>query len=359
MAAHVGMEGKKQPPPGLEEETREVLRVPSLGTTEDVLRGAPLPADAPDPTRLGRFEIIKRLGKGAMGVVYEAMDPRTRNVLAIKSVSRLNPEGLYRFKQEFRSLVRFQHPNVVSLYELHLEGDRLFFTMELIHGVDFITWLCGAKLSPDSPKRRPCRDYPRLLDALHQLAEGVHAIHTEGILHRDIKPSNVLVADDGRVVLLDFGLVRQHDINVDLGVTDDGAVLGTPLYMSPEQALGERLGPPSDWYGVGEMLYQALTGQTPFQGKGMLALLAAKQDETPPAPSTITAGIPPEIESLCVDTCWPTTRPSAPAARRCCGASRPSTSRSAASASKGSRSRSTPPPRGRCSTWGGTSSTRP
>ncbi|MEX1369380.1 MAG: protein kinase, partial [Nannocystaceae bacterium] len=305
MGTLVGMEGKKKslpgPPPAQEEETREVLRAPSLGTTEDVIRPGQPTDDAPDPVRLGRFDIVQRLGKGAMGVVYEAIDPRTRNVLAIKSVSRLNPEGLYRFKQEFRSLVKFQHPNVVSLHELHLEGDRLFFTMELIHGVDFITWLCGPWLSPDSPRRRPCRDYPRLLDALRQLAEGVHAIHQGGILHRDIKPSNVLVSGEARVVLLDFGLVRQHDINVDLGVTDDGAVLGTPLYMSPEQALGERLGPPSDWYGVGEMLYQALTGKTPFQGKGMLALLAAKQDETPPAPSTVVSGIPPKLEELCVD----------------------------------------------------------
>ena len=302
MATRVGVERSKQPPAGAgDDETREVLRAPSLGTTEDVVGQGPVPPEASDPIQLGRFEIVKRLGKGAMGVVYEAMDPRVRSAVAIKSVSRLSPEALYRFKQEFRSLVRLQHPNVVQLHELHFEGDRLFFTMELIHGEDFVTALCGPKISADSPNRRPCRDYPRLHDALRQLAEGVHAIHAGKILHRDIKPSNVLISNEGRVVLLDFGLVRQHDINVDLGVTDDGAVLGTPLYMSPEQALGERLGPPSDWYGVGEMLYQALTGRTPFQGKGMLALLAAKQDDTPPEPSSIVPGIPPALEALCID----------------------------------------------------------
>jgi len=285
-----------------DQETREVLRAPSLGTTEDVLDIGPVTdPDRPDPTTLGRFQIVRRLGHGAMGVVYEATDPQARQPIAIKSVSRLSPEALYRFKQEFRALARFQHPNVVSLYELHLEENNLFFTMELIHGVDFIQWLCGSRTSTEGPRRRPCRDYDRLRQALRQLAEGVHAIHLEGILHRDIKPSNVLVTDQGRVVLLDFGLVRQHDVDTDLGVTDDGAVLGTPLYMSPEQAMGDRLGPPSDWYGVGELLYQALTGQTPFQGKGMLALLAAKQEDRPPAPSTVVAGIPEDLESLCVD----------------------------------------------------------
>lgn len=285
-----------------DEETREVLRAPSLGTLEDVVDiGSPLTPDDPDPERLGRYKIVRRLGKGAMGVVFEAIDPRASSPLAIKSVSRLSPEALYRFKQEFRALARFQHPNVVSLYELHLEDNRLFFTMELIHGVDFITWLCGPRISPETPRCRPCRDYDRLRLALRQLAEGVHAIHREGILHRDIKPSNVLVTEQGRVVLLDFGLVRQHDVDTDLGVTDDGAVLGTPLYMSPEQAMGDRLGPSSDWYGVGELLYQALTGQTPFQGKGMLALLAAKQEDRPPSPSGMVTGIPHDLESLCMD----------------------------------------------------------
>ncbi|MEM9455784.1 MAG: protein kinase [Myxococcota bacterium] len=285
-----------------EQETREVLRAPSLGTLEDAVDiGPPASPNDPDPERLGRYEIVRRLGQGAMGVVYEAIDPRARSPLAIKSVSRLSPEALYRFKQEFRALARFQHPNVVSLYELHLEDNRLFFTMELVRGVDFITSLCGSRITPESPRRRPCRDYDRLRLALRQLAEGVHAIHLGGILHRDIKPSNVLVTEQGRVVLLDFGLVRQHDMEADLGVTDDGAVLGTPLYMSPEQAMGDRLGPPSDWYGVGELMYQALTGQTPFQGKGMLALLAAKQEDRPPAPSGMVTGIPHDLEALCMD----------------------------------------------------------
>lgn len=306
LASSVGVEGKRREITSDQygvEETREVSRAPSLGTTEDVVDFGELPPVDGDPEYLGRYEIVRRLGKGAMGTVFEAMDPNASTPLAIKSVSRLSPEALFRFKREFRSLERFRHPNVVSLYDLVLDVDRrrLFFTMELIRGVDFIQWLCGDRLGQGSPRRTPCRDYPKLRDALRQLAEGVQAIHRAGLLHRDIKPSNVLVTEQGRVVLLDFGLVRQHDDKLDM--TDDGAVLGTPLYMSPEQAMGEReqLGPPSDWYGVGELFYQALTGQTAFQGKGMLALLAAKQEERPAAPSTLLEGIPEDLDQLCMD----------------------------------------------------------
>ena len=304
VASIVGVEGKRRTSDDFgAEETREVTRAPSLGTTEDVVDFGDLPPIDADPDRLGRYEIVRRLGQGAMGTVFEALDPSASTPVAIKSVSRLSPEALYRFKQEFRKLVdaRIEHPNVVSLYELHHEGPRLFYTMEIIRGVDLIVWLCGSRIAPGSSRRPPCRDHDRLRDAMRQLAEGVHAIHRAGLLHRDIKPSNVLVTEQGRVVLLDFGLVRGHDETVEM--TEDGAVLGTPLYMAPEQASGERdqLGPPSDWYGVGELLYQALTGQTAFQGKGLFALINAKLEGRPTAPSELVEGIPEDLESLCMD----------------------------------------------------------
>jgi eukaryotic-like serine/threonine-protein kinase len=283
-----------------EEETREVTRAPSIGTTEDVIDLGDMPAVDPDPDRLGRYRIVQSLGRGAMGMVYEAIDPRSSTPIAIKSVSRLSPESLSRFKNEFRRLAELRHPNVVSLHELHHEGARLFFTMELIRGVDFITYLCGERIAPHEQQRRPCRDYDKLRESMRQLAEGVHTIHRLGLLHRDIKPQNVLVTNEGRVVLLDFGLVRtQHEDVLDPGMTDDGAVLGTPLYMSPEQAMGDPLGPPSDWYGVGELLYQALTGRTAFHGKSLFALIQAKQDERPTPPAALVEGIPADLEALC------------------------------------------------------------
>ncbi len=254
-----------------------------------------------DPAQIGRFEILGRVGKGAMGLVFEGVDTTTRARVAIKMITRISPEGVYRFKREFRSLARFQHPNVVSLYELAQENDQLYYTMELVRGVDVMRHLCGPPVSVRPKRYKPCKDYDRLRAALRQLATGVDAIHRAGILHRDIKPSNVLVARDGRVVLLDFGLVRDQRIDVNVGLTDDGAVLGTPLYMSPEQAVGRNIATPSDWYGVGAIAYHALCGSAPFQGTGVLALLAAKRDEMPPRPRDVVPDIPEDLEALCWD----------------------------------------------------------
>jgi hypothetical protein len=250
------------------------------------------------PERLGRYDVVRLIGRGAMGAVYEASDGESRTHIAIKAIRGMSPEALYRFKQEFRALSRLQHRNVVSLYELALDGDRMFFTMELVRGPTFIAHVCGA---PTDGRYAPCRDWDRLRSALRQLAAGVHAIHRAGFLHRDIKPSNVLVDRSGRVVLLDFGLVRDINLEGGVGVTADGAVLGTPLYMSPEQATGGAIGPASDWYSVGEILYQALTGAPPYKGLGMLALLAAKRDEMPPPPSESVGGVPRDLEQLCLE----------------------------------------------------------
>src|SRR5262245_10825459 len=135
-----------------------------------------------------RFVIQHRIGQGAMGVVYAAIDSERNAPVALKTLRGASPQALWRFKNEFRLLAQVVHPNVVLLHELITQGEQHFFTMELLHGVDFLTWV---------------RDDPRRLrDALRQLAEGVATIHTHGLLHRDIKPTNVLVTDAGRVVLL-------------------------------------------------------------------------------------------------------------------------------------------------------------
>ncbi|MBL4684675.1 MAG: AAA family ATPase, partial [Nannocystaceae bacterium] len=267
-----------------------------------------------DPRQIGRFEIIGRVGKGAMGLVFEAVDTSTRARVAIKMITRISPEGVYRFKREFRSLARFQHPNVVSLYELAQQDGQMYYTMELVRGVDVMRHLCGSPVAERPKRYRPCQDYDRLRATLRQLATGVDAIHRAGILHRDIKPSNVLVAHDGRVVLLDFGLVRETRLDINVGLTDEGAVLGTPLYMSPEQAVGRNIDKPSDWYGVGAIAYHALCGTAPFQGTGVMALLAAKRDEMPPRPREVVPDIPEDLDALCWDLIQTeqTARPQAP-----------------------------------------------
>lgn len=248
------------------------------------------------PAALGPYRVVGRLGRGAMGLVYEAIDPRDGTTLAIKMVQGMSPEAVFRFKREFRSLASFEHPNVVSLYDLHMEEGRFFFTMELVRGRDLVSWLCGTRLAQNH--HAPCSDHAKIEAVFTQLAAGLHAIHRAGLLHRDLKPSNVLVTDEGRVVILDFGLVRDDRIEEGRSINDDGILMGTPLYMSPEQAGNEPLGPASDWYAVGEMLYQALTGRPPFVGLGMLALLAAKRESMPPPPTEHVPDLPARLVEL-------------------------------------------------------------
>jgi eukaryotic-like serine/threonine-protein kinase len=285
-------------------------------------------ADSESFTGTDRFVVQRRLGAGSFGVVYEVLDRERNTNVALKTLRVSAGRTLYRFKQEFRALADVSHPNLVTLYELLAEGEQWFFTMELIDGVAFLDHVRGVPSaggdgfsSPTTPQMdaflragsssdplEPLSDVPRaapsaipglgpmerLRRALLQLGQGVCALHAAGKLHRDIKPSNVLVTGEGRVVLLDFGLIRE----IRPGVTHTIDAVGTPAYMSPEQASERPLTESSDWYSVGVMLYEALTGALPFTGP-VLEVLRRKQLDEPPAPSTLVAAIPDEIDDLC------------------------------------------------------------
>jgi tetratricopeptide (TPR) repeat protein len=263
----------------------------------------------------GRFELVDRLGEGSFGVVYEALDHKRNTTVALKTLRRFEPAALYRFKQEFRSLADADHPNLVSLYELFADGDEWFFTMEMVHGIPLVDSVRGRlssinlSLSGISEMQTiefdptttavPAAETLQLdllLQATAQVADALNAIHELGILHRDIKPSNVLVTPEGRAVVLDFGLAAE------LGGSEagDGRISGTPLYMSPEQAMGGPLTEASDWYSLGVMLYEALTGVTPFSGPARDLLLEKNQRE-PPAPRELVPDIPEELNLLCRD----------------------------------------------------------
>ncbi|MEE8524939.1 MAG: AAA family ATPase [Thermoanaerobaculia bacterium] len=241
-----------------------------------------------------RFLVQKQLGSGAFGVVYQVFDRREQSHVALKVLRNADADALYRFKKDFRSLADIRHPNLVSFYELFTEEGLWFFSMELVPGPDFVEYLTG----------RRC-DYSRIRRALRQLALGLHTVHQHGKVHRDIKPSNVLVtpsskADrDGedRVVLLDFGLVTE--LQPTLPLAAEAQLMGTPAYMSPEQALALPSTPASDWYSVGVMLYQVLVGELPFQGS-LAEIIAAKQVGLPPNPRQHRADIPDDLEELSV-----------------------------------------------------------
>lgn len=278
-----------------------------------------------------RFEIVGRLGEGGMGVVYEALDLERNERVALKTILRHDADTIARVKHEFRSLQDIHHPNLVTLRELVAEGDDVFFTMDLVEGVDLLAWIRGASRhrrvsdSPTAVELRPSLgtdtqvdvteissppastvkprspdhgtfDEVRLRDAFRQIALGLSALHAAGKVHRDVKPSNVRVTPEGRVVLLDFGLVFE----VDSEPLTEGHAVGTPAYMAPEQASASVVGPQADWYALGVMLYESLTGRRPFEGPAASVLWAKHTQEVLP-PTVFVADLPADLEDLCLE----------------------------------------------------------
>jgi eukaryotic-like serine/threonine-protein kinase len=268
-----------------EDDTLDALLREGAYSSGEAVIGLGLRLRPGDTLREGRLEIVSRIGEGGMGVVYEAIDRERQSVVALKTLSRLDAENVYRLKREFRSLIDVSHHNLCRLYELFSEGGDWFFTMELVRGTQIDRWL--------RPDGGPLQ-VERLRDALAQLCEGVEALHEAGKLHRDLKPSNVLVSEDGRVVLLDFGLVADLDGGGGGQTLIDGSVSGTPAYMAPEQASGEAASTASDVYAIGVMLFEALVGRLPFSGR-RAAVLSAKQRDLAPS---VTAQ-PEDLARLC------------------------------------------------------------
>jgi serine/threonine protein kinase len=296
----------------------------------------PGPAVGPEWAGTDRYEMVRYIGRGGMGAVYEVRDRQTGQSAAAKTLLNATPTALYLFKQEFRTLADVDHPNLVRLYEFVVgEADRVFFTMELVHGTDFLSHVRGPPVRAESlraaaetsrtrianpgssrppprdsaldsgrategaaaSKRRPRADFGRLRPALIQLVDGVMALHANRKLHRDIKPSNVLVTDEGRVVLLDFGVAIELSRSVDVEMREDNHVVGTAAYMAPEQAF-EEPSPACDWYSVGVMLYEAIVGRPPFSGS-VTDVLTMKNSIDVLPPSEFLTDVPPDLDALC------------------------------------------------------------
>lgn len=228
------------------------------------------------PTTIGDYELLEEVGRGGMGVVFRARQVSLGREVAVKMILRgrlASDLDLSRFLSEASSTARLQHPHIVPVYEVgDIEG-RPFFSMKFIDGETL-----GSKLA-DGPL--PERDVARLLAPI---ARAIGFAHRQGVLHRDLKPSNILIDADGTPLVTDFGLAKRFGVENDL--TRSGVVVGTPSYMSPEQASGRRdnIGPASDIYSLGCVLYHALTGRPPLVAESLmeLVMLVLEQDPTPP-----------------------------------------------------------------------------
>jgi eukaryotic-like serine/threonine-protein kinase len=263
-----------------------------------------------------RFEVIRALGRGGSGAVYAAFDRKLGVNCALKLLPRVTPRRLVKFKHEFRVLQGLSHPNLLRLGELLNEGDHWFFTMELVDGADFLTYVrrghestapqqvATLTLDDSAPvQRAPAMtrddhwrvDDTKLRAALAQLAEALRFLHDAGKVHRDVKPSNVLVTAAGRVVVLDFGLVA----NLAELEGSSAGTSGTPGYMAPEQTLGRLVGAPADLYAMGIVLFHALTGTLP--------------PAFPTRPSSLVPNVSRALDDLCLALLAPdpAARPSA------------------------------------------------
>ena len=265
----------------------------------------------------GRFEILRRLGEGGMGVVYETFDAERRGRVALKTLNRVDAASIYRLKNEFRALADVSHPNLVRLHELFADEKSWFFTMELVDGHPFDRFVEVEREAGAGTGDGEAPWIGRLREAMTELVAAVSAIHRVGKLHRDLKPGNVMMRNDGHVVVLDFGLVADPELGGIGQTVLDGRLAGTPIYMAPEQAAGREATPASDWYALGVLLFESLTGRVPFDGF-VGEVLVAKQTREAPRAADLVPGIPEDLSSLCGELLArdPARRPDAEALRK-------------------------------------------
>jgi eukaryotic-like serine/threonine-protein kinase len=262
---------------------------PCLPSTPDPSAN-PLAAETPLPDVPG-YEILCRLGSGGMGVVYKARHQKLNRIVALKMIlagEHADADRLTRFHVEAEAVARLRHPNIVEIYDIGLANGMPYFALEYLPGGSL------KQLFQHGPQP------PRLsAELLALLAQAIHTAHLAGIVHRDLNPTNVLLAEDGTVKITDFGVAKRREAPTQ---TKEGHIIGTPAYMAPEQAKGESesVGPVSDVYALGAILYEALTGQPPFHGKRVMEILRKVQNDEPVPPRQLAAKVPADLETVCL-----------------------------------------------------------
>lgn len=239
--------------------------------------------------KLGKYEIRRELGRGAMGVVYEAFDPQIERAVAIKTILKSSvdkaeaEEAFSRFRREARAAGRLAHPKIVSIYEYGEDDEMAFIVMELIRGKELKDFF-------DREERFSIGDSIRIV---MQILDALDFSHSRNVVHRDIKPANIMITEDGQIKIADFGIAKIDTSSL----TQAGVVLGTPTYMSPEQFIGREVDHRTDIYSTGVLLYQFLTGERPFTGSVITIMHQAVHKEVPP-PSRLNAGVSKQLDEV-------------------------------------------------------------
>ena len=241
------------------------------------------------PAQLGRYDVVAEIGRGAMGVVYRAVDPMLERTVAIKTINMaLDPGEMEHYEKRFtieaRAAGGLNHPNIVIIYDIGRSGDLAYMAMEYLEGRELKELIAANEVPPD-----------RALEIIALVADGLAYAHANDVVHRDVKPANIMILKDGRVKITDFGIARMRTADVR---TQTGVVLGSPRYLSPEQVLGKRCDARADTFSLGVILYEMLTGQAPFNGIDVNSLMFQIVNFTPPSPSTINPTLPPVLDLI-------------------------------------------------------------
>jgi len=239
------------------------------------------------PDRFGRYLIDSELGRGAMGVVYRALDPVLDRTVAVKTIAlSADPEererSEARFYQEAKAAGGLNHPAIITIHDVGREGGMVWMAMELLEGTELRHLLANERMGVE-----------RALDIVGQVADALGYAHERGVVHRDIKPANIMILRGDQVKIMDFGIARLWISDVK---TQTGMLLGSPKYMSPEQAMGGGVDRRSDIFSLGVVLYEMLTGNPPFAGKDVTQLLYNVSTVMPPPPSTINRAVPEMVD---------------------------------------------------------------
>jgi serine/threonine-protein kinase len=240
----------------------------------------------PQVQSIGRYRIVETIGRGAIGVVYRALDPRGEHV-AVKVLAADvcdDPELVERFRREALSAAELDHPNITRVHDFGEEGRRLFMAMELLDGDDL-----KSVIEQGGPAGLAAR-----LSIMVQVAAGMAFVHARGLVHRDLKPGNIHIKPDGCAKIMDFGLVRPSESEM----TRTGTVLGSPSYMSPEQMRGERVDARSDVFSLGSVFYELLTGRRAFAGRGITQIMMAVLASEPEPMERVAPAVPAPVARI-------------------------------------------------------------